>query len=318
MAGPPSFTERVRQELSRAPLGTGDLVRAELAALVRFGGRLAVAGGDPPQLRLEVETTSGAVARRVFTGLQHRYGIRPELAVRAPGGVHRRSTYGVRVRAGARRIGADLWVVDAAGRPTDGLPPDLTGDRAIAFLRGALLAAGSISSPGRPPHLEITASSRSAASALATLTARLLGARATAVAGDPPRMVIKSGEAIGELLAAVGAPQAFLAWDDRRLRRQLRNEANRLANADGANLRRTIDAAAHQVEAVERAVAAVGWDALDEELRSVALARLANPEASLAELGELVDPPVGKSAVHRRLRRLEALAATSPATDEQP
>ena len=121
-------------------------------------------------------------------------------------------------------------------------------------------------------------------------------------------MVLKSGERIGALLVAVGASQAFLTWDERRLRRQLRNDANRLANADAANLRRSSDASAAQVAALEAAIAAAGWDALDDELRAIALARLANPEASLAELGQLVDPPVGKSAVHRRLARLQRLA----------
>jgi cell division protein WhiA len=121
--------------------------------------------------------------------------------------------------------------------------------------------------------------------------------------------VVKSGATIGELLTTMGATGAFLAWDERRLRRQLRSDATRLANADAANLRRTIDAAAMQVRAVETVVAELGWEALDEPLRAVALARLANPEASLSELGELVDPPVAKSVVHRRLRRLEELAA---------
>lgn len=302
-----SFTEAVRQELARLPLGADAEVRAELAALVRFAGTLSLLGGSPPQVRLEVATGSGAVARRTFAALNHRYGVRPELVVRAPGGVHRRSSYGVRIGAGAGRIGADLEVVDAAGRPRDGLPADLVGDRAVAFLRGALLAAGSISAPGRPPHLEIAVTAPAVARSLAAVTRGVIGGTVTAVDGPRSRIVVKSGERIGELLLTLGASQAFLDWDDRRLRRQLRSDANRLANADGANLRRTIDASAAQVEAVERAVAAVGWEALDDELRAVALARLANPEASLAELGELLDPAVGKSAVHRRLRRLAEL-----------
>jgi cell division protein WhiA len=126
-------------------------------------------------------------------------------------------------------------------------------------------------------------------------------------------VICKSGATIGRLLLAVGAADAAAVWEERRTRRRLRNDANRLANADAANLRRTIDAAAAQVAAVERVVEELGWTALEEDLRAVALARLANPAASLSELGELVDPPIGKSAVHRRLRRLEALA---PRRDE--
>ncbi|MBS3942067.1 MAG: DNA-binding protein WhiA [Actinobacteria bacterium] len=307
-----SFTEDVRQELARLPLGTDREARAELAALFRFAGSLTVTGGPAGvRRRLEVTTGSGAVARRTFGLLQRCYGLRPELMVRAPGGVQRRSTYGVRVEVGSERVAGDLGLLDADGRPRDGLPPDLGRGASIAYLRGALLAAGSISDPGRDPHLEIVARSSATAQALADLIGRRIEGTARAIDEDGGRerhrVVVKSGAVIGDVLAAVGATVAFLQWGDRRLRRQLRADANRLANADAANLRRTIETAGAQVRMIEQVVAAAGWDALDDDLRVVALARLANPAASLQEIGELIDPPVGKSAVHRRLRRLEAL-----------
>lgn len=305
------FSERVRQELARQPTDAGPVDHAELAALVRFAGTLTLSGGEPPHVGLTVETRSGAVVRRAYRLTQHRFGLRPELSVRMPGGVRTVRSYQLRLTAGASQVAQDLEIVDAAGRPVEGLPAGLAGPTAIAFLRGAILAAGSVSSPGRAPHLEITANSPVTARGLADLAGRVLGQDVHVTTEERPRVVLKSGERIGELLAAVGASQAFLTWDDQRLRRQLRGDATRLANADGANLRRSIEASAAQVAAVERAIGVVGWSGLDEELRAIALARLANPEASLAELGELVDPPVGKSAVHRRLRRLAQLAAGS-------
>jgi cell division protein WhiA len=307
------FTDAVRQELSRLPVGDEPAVRAELAALVRLAGTLTLGGGaGVDRHRLEVATTSGAVARRAFALLQHRFGVRPELLVRAPGGVRRRSTYGVRVEA-ASRVARDLWVLDDAGRPVAEPPSELDEGERVAYLRGAVLAAGSLSSPGRPPHLEIAVRSRGYAEALAMLIRATVGGTVTATGDERPRVVCKSGATIGELLAIVGAVEAWTTWEDRRTRRRLRNDANRLANADAANLRRTIEAAAAQVRAVERVVGHLGWESLDDDLRAVALARLANPAASLAELGELVDPPIGKSAVHRRLRRLEQL---DPEPDE--
>jgi cell division protein WhiA len=301
------FTDAVKQELARLPIGGEPAVRAELAALVRLAGTLTLGGGtSEDRHRLEVATTSGAVARRAFALLQHRFGVRPELLVRAPGGVRRRSTYGVRIEA-ASRVARDLWVLDDAGRPVAEPPSELDEAERVAYLRGAVLAAGSLSAPGRPPHLEIAVRSRGYAEALATLVRATVGGTVTATGDDRPRVVCKSGATIGELLAIVGAAEAWAIWEDRRTRRRLRNDANRLANADAANLRRTIEAAAFQVRAVERVVGHLGWEALDDDLRAVALARLANPAASLAELGELVDPPIGKSAVHRRLRRLEQL-----------
>jgi cell division protein WhiA len=306
-----SFTEAVRQELARGELGGDAVVRAELTGLLRVAGSLRVQGGASEQDRvaLELRTTSGAVARRAFALLQRGYELRPELLVRSPGGLHQRSTYAVRVQAGAAGVGRDLGLLDDEGRPSGALPTDLKGPRAVAYLRGAFLAAGSLSSPGRAPHLEIGMRTVELAEAVAALAREVVAGTVSAAGGERPRVVVKSGATIGELLTTLGATGAFLAWDDRRLRRQLRSDATRLANADAANLRRTIEAAATQVRTVETVVAQLGWEELDEPLRAVALARLANPEASLSELGELVDPPVAKSVVHRRLKRLEDLAS---------
>jgi cell division protein WhiA len=308
------FTDEVKQELARVPFGTPRIARVELAALLRFGGALVVSGGTPRSVALDLETVSGATARRTFALVQHLYDLAPELRVRAPGGVRARSVYGVRVDLGASGIGRDLGLIDDHGLPT--VAPVVTAhDAAQAQVRGAFLAAGSVSSPGRPPHLEVTAHHHAAAEALAVAVRSLTegGVSVSATQVDRPRVVVKSGATIGELLAGLGATSAFLRFDDQRLRRQLRGDATRLANADAANLARTVAAASAQVRAVERVVAATGWDELDPDLRAVALVRLTNPEASLTELGQLTDPELSRSAVHRRLKRLEQLAEDLPA-----
>lgn len=306
----PGFTDAVRQELALLPHGSPAEMEAELAALLRVGGSLHLRGGRAADERwsLSLTTTSGAVARRVYALLQERFGVRAELTVQAPSGVRHRTRYGVSLGATTGPVARRLGLLDATDRPLDGLAPGLDGPRATAYVRGAVLAGGSFSRPGRPPHLEIPVSGQRLAEELAALVGRLVSGAASVTGGDRPRVVLKSGERIGVLLTAIGATNAFLRWDEHRLRRQLRSDATRLANADTANLRRTIDAAASQVAAVEQVVAAHGWDALDPELRVVALARLANPGATLAELGGLVDPPLSRSAVHRRLRRIVELA----------
>ncbi len=300
------FTESVRQELASRPLGTDREVAAELAALCRFAGILTVTGGGGA-MRLVLASSSGAVARRVFSLLQHRYGIRAELAVRAPAGVQRRSRYEVRV-ADARPLIRDLGLIDGDGHLRHSVPDDLGDVEEPAYLRGAVLAAASFSAPGRPAHLEIATGSASVAVGLSQLLNARLSAKTTVTADARDRVVCKSGSAIGDLLVLVGAPGAFMQWDERRFRHQLRNEANRLANADAANVNRTIEAASAQVQAVEAALDRLGLETLDDDLRDVALARLANPAASLVEIGELLNPPVGKSTVHRRLARILAMA----------
>lgn len=305
------FTDAVRQELARQPLPPRRVARTELSALVRVAGTVTVRGGatEDDRIRLELRTASGAVARRAFGLLQRCYDVRAELLVHAPGGMRRTSTYAVRLDRDAQRVGHDLGLLDAAGRPVDEVVSVDGLEEATALVRGAFLAAGSLSAPGRPAHLEIAVRSPRLGEQLARAISDIVGGTVRVVAGERARVVVKSGERIGELLTAIGATGAFLAWDDRRLRRQLRSEATRLANADAANLRRAIEAAGDQVEAVERAVAGHGWEALDEDLRAVALARLANPAATLTELGQLLDPPLAKTAVHRRMKRLQQLAA---------
>ena len=298
-----SFTERVRQELSRCEVPDAQ-VPAELGVLLRLAGhfhRVGTATGS--RTTLEVASPSGAVVRRVFGLLPRVHDPRPQLWVREPGGVRTSTTYGLVLDEDVDGLARRLGLLDAAGRPVPGLPGD--PEPAVA-VRGALLTVAALSDPGRPVHVELRLPSRTVGEELQA-AATALDVR-THLDDGRERLVVKSGEGLGRLLDAAGAPRAAAEVDERRRRRRLRNDATRLANADAANLRRTIEAAQAQLDLVERAVAAVGWAGLGEELRSLALARMVNPTASLAELGELCDPPIGKSSVHRRLRQLARLA----------
>jgi DNA-binding protein WhiA len=129
-------------------------------------------------------------------------------------------------------------------------------------------------------------------------------------------VVVKGGEAIGRALLVMGAQTAYLALEDGRIRREVRREAVRLANADHANLRRSVAAAMSQVAAVEQAVARLGWDGLPADLAEVAALRLAHPDASLGELGAMLDPPRSKGGVLGRLRRIQALTAPVTGSEE--
>lgn len=309
------FTEAVRQELARVEVRGTRARQAELAGLLRITGSWHLEPGQHGP-RLELRTRSGAVIRRAHRWVLELADHRPQLVVWSPSGVRQRTTYGL-ILPGAAALGTSLGVLDARGFPTDQAPTIRGSAATIAYLRGVALGGASWSPPGRDPHLEIGVDGAAVAAGIVALLAQEVDVHARVVEGPRRRVVVKSGDAIARLLAALGASQAFLTYDDRRFRRQLRADATRLANADGANLRRSIDASRGQVQAVEQAISRHGWEGLPDDLREVALARLANPEASLTELGGLLDPAVGKSAVHRRLRRLEELA-TSAATDEGP
>lgn len=265
--------------------------------MVRFGGTLKLRGGGRG-LAVEVRCTHGAVARRLRATLVEVLQVRPGLARRQGGNLAGSDAYLVEVEGDAL---VPLGVLGPDGRPREGIA---TGEAAHrrAYLAGVLMVAGSLSGAGKPVHLEVAAPSPRTAADLG----RLLGGTVSS-----SRVVLKQGDAVADVLAAVGATTTFLAFDQGRLRRDLRRQVNRSVNADRANLRRTADAASVQIEAIQHVVDVLGWEGIPEDLRGVALARLANPEVSLADLGQLLEPPVGKATVHRRLRRLEVLVGGS-------
>jgi DNA-binding protein WhiA len=175
-----------------------------------------------------------------------------------------------------------------------------------AYLRGALLGAGSLSGP-RDPHLEIRTAELEGARFLAGLAARegaalhVLDRRRHAVA------YAKGTEAIADTLVAAGASDTVLVLEESSVLAAIRADANRLANADHANLVRTSRAAHAQLEAVRR----LGVDGLPDDLRELAALRLRHPTASIAELARRCRPPLTKASAYRRLRRLQELAGAS-------
>lgn len=298
-----SFTDQVKDELAHAPARTGVAAAAEASSCLRSGGTWLLRGGGAPAWTLQ--TTVGAVARRLRRTIADLSGVVPTVT---PGRPSRAVALRYRVEVAADGL-SELGLVDARDHPVPGLT-DSARREPVAAVAGVLMGAASISDPLRDAHLEVRAPGRGVAADVRALLASL-GARGARAAehGDAWRVVVKSGEEIGWLLAEAGAHGSYLAWDQGRMRRELRASATRAANADTANLSRAVAASARQVQAINALVDRVGWDGLGDDLAGIALARVANPEASLTELAALVDPPLTRSAVHRGLARLEATAA---------
>ena len=207
-----------------------------------------------------------------------------------------------------------------AGRPVKGLPHHVVAGGiadAEAAWRGAFLAHGSLTEPGRACSLEITCPSAEAALALVGVGRRLgVSAKAREVRGGD-RVVVRDGDAIGALLTRIGAHESVLAWEERRMRREVRATANRLANFDDANLRRSARAAVAAGARVERALEILADDAPEHLLQAGRL-RLEHKQASLEELGALSDPVMTKDAVAGRIRRLLAMADKRAAGARHP
>lgn len=302
-----AMTSKVKDELSRHEVTKTCCRKAEVASTLRFAGGLHIIGG---RIVVEAELDTAHVARRLRSEIADLYGHESDLLVLAASGLRKGTRYVVRVSKDGEALARQTGLVDGRGRPVRGLPPKVVGGRvcdAEAAWRGAFLAHGSLTEPGRSSSLEITCPGPESALALVGAARRLgLSAKAREVRGVD-RVVLRDGDAIAAMLTRLGAHDAVLAWEERRMRREVRATANRLANFDDANLRRSARAAVAAGARVQRALEILGED-IPDHLRTAGELRVQHKQASLEELGRLADPPMTKDAVAGRIRRLLAMA----------
>ncbi len=302
-----AMTGLVKDELSRVTVVKPCCRKAEVSSLLRFAGGLHLNSGH---IVIEAELDTGAAARRLRKDVAEVFGHSSELLVLAPSGLRKGNRYLVRVSRDGDSLARQTGLVDGHRRPVRGLPRQVVSGGSCdceAAWRAAFLAHGSLTEPGRSMSLEITCPGPEAALALVGAARRLkIHAKARDVRGVD-RVVVKDGDAISALLARLGAHDSVLAWEERRVRREVRATANRLANFDDANLRRSARAAVAAGARVERALDILGGDA-PAHLCDAGRLRIANRQASLEELGQLADPPMTKDAIAGRIRRLLAMA----------
>jgi DNA-binding protein WhiA len=302
-----AMTAAVKDELSRVEVTKSCCRKAEVSTMLRFAGGLHIVSGH---IVIEADVDTGVTARRLRKDIFDVYGHESDVAMVQSGGLRKGARYLVRVVDGGEALARQTGIVDGSGRPVRGLPPAIVSGGLCdceAAWRSAFLAHGSLTEPGRSSSLEITCPGPEAALALVGAARRLgIAAKSREVRGVD-RVVIRDGDAIGAMLTRLGAHESVLAWEERRMRREVRATANRLANFDDANLRRSARAAVAAGARVQRAMEILGDDVPDHLVVAGRL-RLDHQQASLEELGALADPPMTKDAIAGRIRRLLALA----------
>jgi len=302
-----ALTSLVKDELSRISVLKPCCRKAEVSTLLRFAGGLHLNNGH---IMVEAELDTGAAARRLRKDISEIFGHSSELIVLAPSGLRKGNRYVVRVVKDGDSLARQTGLVDVRGRPVRGLPRQVVAGSTCdceAAWRGAFIAHGSLTEPGRSMALELTCPGPEAALAMVGAARRLkIGAKARDVRGVD-RVVIRDGDSISAILTRLGAHDSVLAWEERRIRRAVRGTANRLANFDDANLRRSARAAVAAGARVERALEILGEQA-PEHLIVAGQLRIKHRQASLEELGQLAEPPLTKDAIAGRIRRLLALA----------
>ncbi len=329
------FLDVTRDELARVLPDARCCKMAELSAFARMTGRFAqraekargsgaraLLGAGAGRRRsedrgpsFEMATESAASARKVVTLMRELFDVKAEVEAGRRKGAGPGNLYSVRLPRDEKtdQALADLGVVsrktlDATIR--EGVPWGLVSRRCCrrAYLRGAFLARGYVQNPERAYHMELVTEAETHARGMTRL-ARSFGVAAR-MSARKRRFVlyVKGAEDVVQFLRVVGANASVIALESVRVMRAMRGEVNRVVNCETANLSKTIDAGITQMEAIRGVLANPGIDSLPSGLREIARLRLEHPEASLKELGEMLVPPITKSAANHRMRRLVHMA----------
>jgi len=304
-----SFTADVRDELSRIELKRDCCAQAALSALIRFDGALTMSSGNT--YRLELVTESAPVARTII-GLAHSVGgLKTELISRRSV-LHKTNNYLITIPNQARLEPTlrALGLFESAYLSGDVDKALVRRDCcAIAYLRGAFLGSGFVSDPRADAHFEITCQSERLACDLIALMQRFNIEAKTLERRGAWIVYLKGTEPILNFLALVGAHKAIFKTHDVRIVKEMRNDVNRRVNAEIANQAKASQAALAQLDTIQHLESAGVLAELPEGLREFAQLRRDNPDLSLRELGAAAVPPLSKSAVNHRMRRLEEIAA---------
>ena len=290
-----SFSGKVKEELSGIYPRARHCQLAELAALTGMNGLWEEEEGG--SLRLILHAENIAVIRKCFTLLEKTFNIKNEIALQIS--VRRNllkdsSSDVLRAEGGALAAIRQAEVQAVCCKR--------------AFMRGAFLAAGSMSDPGKSYHFEIVCDQMEKAQYLQRimnsfeLDARIVSRKKHFV------IYLKEGERIVDALNIMEAHVALMELENVRILKDMRNAVNRKVNCETANIHKTVSAAVKQLEDIAYIRDTVGFEQLPLGLKDVALTRLAYPEATLKELGDLLETPVGKSGVNHRLRKLSEMA----------
>ena len=304
-----SFTSEVKEELAHVEPTCSHCEKATLAALVRIEGTLFFGGQG--RYRIEVATDVGGVARLVIKLLHEIYHLETDLTVRRSV-LHKTPNYLIEVphQDNLEASLVDMGVLAAEGGLELGISPSLVEKQccAAAYLRGAFLGSGFIANPRGDFHFEIIVESEQLAEDIVALmedkgiNARIMQRRSSYM------VYLKSGTAILEFLAFVGAHRCALAMENERVIKSVRNDVNRITNAEIANQAKSASAAVDQLFAIRTVLDAYPIEDLPPALRDFIRLRVQHPDVSLKELGGYANPPLSKSAVYHRVRRIEQMA----------
>ena len=308
-----SFSSEVKEELSRQMSSARHCCIAVTAAIISLCGHVKISGENRDSVKIHTENI--AVARKYFTLLRKTFNIVAEITIRQNVYLKKGRTYTITVNnhEDALKLLVTCKLIDGDGDIVENM--SIVDNVVImnscckrAFVRGAFIASGSISTPEKFYHFEIVCNSYDKAVQLCELIATFQIEAKIVERKKHFVVYIKDGSGIVDILNVMEAHVALMNLENVRILKEMRNSVNRKVNCETANLNKTVAAAVKQIEDISYIRDTVGLSYLPDALRQLAEIRLENPDVSLKELGTLLDTPVGKSGVNHRLRKISEIA----------
>jgi DNA-binding protein WhiA len=308
-----SFSSGVKNEICRASDFSKSEAIATLSAIMKASGTLSLGGNK--QVAFNVITENPAIARFIFKLLKDHFHIHTKILVKKSNSLKKNNVYVVHISEdmGVRDLLAEVAVL----KETEGIialdysiPKRIIENEECKklYIRGAFLGGGSISNPEKTYHLEFVTHNEAYSKDLSNIINKF-GLNSKVIQRKSSFVVyIKEGEQIVDLLNIIGAHGSLLEFENVRIMKEMRNNVNRLVNCETANLSKTVNAAVRQVESIKLIQREIGLSRLPKNLRDIAELRVSYPDETLKELGQMLNPPVGKSGVNHRLRRIEKIA----------
>lgn len=307
-----SFSSNVKKELTCIPLGARHCMIAEIAAMIIMAGEVIY---DNRQFSIKFQTENAAIARKYFTMVKKTFNINNKVVLKMARNFHKKQTYVLEVDdsdIAEKLLKATTLLKYEDGRTMIKDYVDLTVIQSMcckrAYLRGAFLGAGSVSDPEKGYHLEYVNPTLGHAEFLQEVMTSLEMDPKIVVRKNNYVLYLKEGTQIVDLLNIMGAHVALMELENVRIVKEVRNNVNRIVNCETANLKKTVSAAVRQIQDIEYIQNTVGIHYLPENLQEVATYRLEYPSSTLKELGEILTPPVGKSGVNHRLKKISEIA----------
>ncbi|SKC51873.1 DNA-binding protein WhiA [Maledivibacter halophilus] len=305
-----SFSSKTKNELVRKMFEKRCCQFAEASSLLRMSGTIQLIGLNKVNIR--VTTENPAIARLVFKLFKNNFGINTDVLVKKNKVLKKGNTYGIIIND-ATEILKKLDIINFENNSFSinyKLPERLLKNECCkrAYLRGAFLGGGSVSDPEKTYHLEFVTHNEGFSKELSRLI-NSYGLKAKVILRKSNYVVyLKEGDQIVDLLNIIGAHNALLHLENIRIIKQMRNNVNRIVNCETANLSKIVEASLRQINNIKYIERTAGFKILPPNLREIAELRLKYKDASLKELGQMLNPTVGKSGVNHRLRKIDKIA----------